>query len=310
MAQGAVVLSAPAPEPDGLNFILKVDPGYENDVFLTNLESARSSLATGNAPGEYLFNVKSGRVNSSDNLAALFNIYVVDDVLVEEEEEVEISLLPGQGVPHRWTVNGETSYRLTVPADANDTDSHTITWEAVTSVLGEDDTTVVDGIAVKLLVDNPLAGNTVVRMDVAGGIAVADVTDGAYDADAQTLAINAGADEVTLTIVSTGDVTGHARAVITITEFAGTGELPAGWSIAFRFCRRRVFGYRNFHSRRRPIARWRIAYGGGDCRGFKRGLRGFQTFFWNSDPTSSVPGFNMDSFVRWIRIAVLCFRSF
>ena len=231
VAQGAVVLNVSAPEPDGLNLILKVEPGHEDDVFLTNAESARSSLAAGDVPGEYLFNIKSSRVNSVDNLAALFNIHVVDDALVEEAEEIEISLLPGAGVPRYWTVRGESPYRLTVPADADDTDSHTIAWETQTSVLDEDAVASADGITVKLLIDDPLASNAAVGVDLPDTIAVADVANGSYDAAARALTINAGEGEVTLTIVSTGDVTGHTLAVLRMAELAGTGELPAGWSV-------------------------------------------------------------------------------
>ena len=232
VAQGAVVLNVPAPEPDGLNLVLKVEPGHEDDVFLANAESARSSLIPGALPGEYLFNIKSSRVNSVDNLAALFNIHVVDDALSEEAEEIEISLLPGAGVPRYWTVRGETPYRLTVPADADDTDSHTIAWETQTSVLDEDAAAAADGISVKLLIDDPLATGAAVGVDLPDTIAIADVANGAYDAAAQALTINAGAGEVTLTIVSTGDVTGHTLAVLRMAELAGTGELPAGWSVS------------------------------------------------------------------------------
>ncbi|MCY4048879.1 MAG: hypothetical protein OXF24_04755, partial [Hyphomicrobiales bacterium] len=222
----------PAPEPDGLNLVLKVEPGHEDDVFLTNAESARSSLVAGDVPGEYLFNIKSSRVNSVDNLAALFNIHVVDDALVEEAEEIEISLLPGAGVPRYWTVRGETPYRLTVPADANDTDSHTVAWETQTSVLDEDAAAAANGISIKLLIDDPLASNAAVGVDLPDTVAIADVDNGAYDAAARALTINAGAGEVTLTIVSTGDVTGHTLAVLRMAELAGTGELPAGWSVS------------------------------------------------------------------------------
>ena len=232
VAQGAVVLNVPAPEPDGLNLVLKVEPGHEDDIFLTNAESARSSLAAGDVPGEYLFNIKSSRVNFVDNLAALFNIHVVDDALVEEAEEIEISLLPGAGVPRYWTVRGETPYRLTVPTDANDTDSHTIAWETPTSVLGEDSTESADGTKVKILIDDPLATGAAVGVDLPDTVAVADVTNGSYDAGAQALTINAGVGEVTLTIVSTGDVTGHTLAVLRMAELAGTGALPAGWSVS------------------------------------------------------------------------------
>ena len=232
VAQGAVVLNVPAPEPDGLNLVLKVEPGHEDDVFLTNAESARSSLVAGDVPGEYLFNIKSSRVNFVDNLAALFNIHVVDDALVEEAEEIEISLLPGAGVPRYWTVRGESPYRLTVPADANDTDNHTIAWEAQTSVLGEDNTDVADGTKVKILIDDSLATGAAVGVDLPDTIAVADVANGTYNADARTLTINAGVGEVTLTIVSTGDVTGHTLAVLRMAELAGTGVLPAGWSVS------------------------------------------------------------------------------
>ena len=232
VAQGAVVLNVSAPEPDGLNLVLKVEPGHEDDVFLTNAESARSSLAAGDVPGEYLFNIKSSRVNSVDNLAALFNIHVVDDALLEEAEEIEISLLPGSGVPRHWTVRGESLYRLTVPVDANDTDSHTIAWETQTSVLGEDNMDVADGTKVKILIDDPLATGAAVGVDLPDTIAVADVANGTYDADARTLTINAGVGEVTLTIVSTGNVTGHTLAVLKMAELAGTGVLPAGWSVS------------------------------------------------------------------------------
>ncbi|MCY4048418.1 MAG: hypothetical protein OXF24_02395, partial [Hyphomicrobiales bacterium] len=231
VAQGAVVLNVPAPEPDGLNLVLKVEPGHEDDVFLTNAESARSSLAAGDVPGEYNFNIKSNRVNFVDNLAALFNIHVVDDALVEEAEEIEISLLPGAGVPRYWTVRGETPYRLTVPADANDTDSHTIAWETAASVLDEDAAAAADGIGVKLLIDDPLATGAAVGVALPDTVAIAAVANGAYDADARALTINANAGEVTLTIVSTGDVTGHTSAVLRMAELAGTGELPAGWSV-------------------------------------------------------------------------------
>ena len=232
VAQGAVVLNVPAPEPDGLNLVLKVEPGHEDDVFLTNAEPARSSLVAGDVPGEYRFNIKSSRVNFVDNLAALFNIHVVDDALVEEAEEIEISLLPGAGVPRYWTVRGETPYRLTVPADADDTDSHTIAWETQASVLDEDAVASADGITVKLLIDDPLATGAAVGIDLPDTVAITDVDNGAYDADARTLAINAGVGEVTLTIVSTGDVTGHTPAAIGIAELAGTGVLPAGWSVS------------------------------------------------------------------------------
>ncbi|MCY4038288.1 MAG: hypothetical protein OXF09_02385, partial [Hyphomicrobiales bacterium] len=232
VVQGAIVLNAPAPEPDGLNFILKVEPGHENDVFLTNVEPARSSLTAGDIPGEYKFNIKSGRVNSADNLAALFNIHVVDDALVEEAEEIDISILPGPGVPYYWTVRGETPYRLTVPADTNDTDNHTIAWETQTSVLDEDNTELSNGITIKLLIDDPLASNTAIGMDVPDTIAIANVANGNYDADARALTINANADEVTLTIVSSGDITGHATAVLEIEEFVGTRALPAGWGVS------------------------------------------------------------------------------
>ena len=232
VAQGAVVLNVPAPEPDGLNLVLKVEPGHEDDVFLTNAESARSSLTPGALPGEYLFNIKSSRVNFVDNLAALFNIHVVDDALVEEAEEIGISLLPGAGVPRHWTVRGESPYRLTVPADAEDTDSHTIAWEMQTSVLDEDAVASADGITVKLLIDDPLASNAAVGVDLPETIAVADVANGAYDAAARALTINADAGEVTLTIVSTGDVTGHTLAAIKMAELVGTGALPAGWSVS------------------------------------------------------------------------------
>ena len=231
VVQGAVVLSRAAPEPDGLNVILKVEPGHEGDVFLTNVESARSSLAAGDVPGEYRFNVKSGKVDSADNLAALFNIHVVDDTIVEEVEEVEINILPGPGVPGHWTVRGEMPYRLTIPADASDTDSHTIAWETTTSILDEDATVAADGITLKLLIDDPLASNTVVGMNVSDTIIVADVTNGTYNADAHTLAIDANASEVTLMIVSVGDVTGHTPAVIEIAELVGARVLPAGWSV-------------------------------------------------------------------------------
>ena len=232
VAQGAVVLNVPAPEPDGLNLVLKVEPGHEDDVFLTNAEPARSSLVAGDVPGEYMFNIKSSRVNFVDNLAALFNIHVVDDALVEEAEEIDISLLPGAGVPRYWTVRGESPYRLTVLADADDTDSHTIAWETQASVLDEDAVASADGITVKLLIDDPLSTGTEIGMDVPDTIAVAGVANGSYDADAQTLTINAGAGEVTLTIVSTGDVTGHTLASIKIAELAGTRVLPAGWSVS------------------------------------------------------------------------------
>ena len=231
VTQGAVVLNMPAPEPNGLNFILKVEPGHEDDVFLTNAETVRSSLAAGDVPGEYRFNVKSGKVNFADNLAALFNIHVTDDTLVEDEEEIEISLLPGAGVPYYWTARGETPYRLTVPVDANDTDNHTISWETQTSVLDEDVATVADGITIKLLIDEPLATGEAVGVAIPDTLAIADVANGSYDADAQALTINAGAGEVTLTIVSTGDVIGHTLAVLEMAELAGTGELPAGWSV-------------------------------------------------------------------------------
>ena len=232
VAQGAVVLNVPAPEPDGLNLVLKVEPGHEDDVFLANAESARSSLTPGTLPGEYLFNIKSSRVNSVDNLAALFNIHVADDALVEEAEEIEISLLPGAGVPRYWTVRGESPYRLTVPVDADDTDSHAITWETATSVLDEDSREVADGITVKLLIDDPLATGAAVGVALPDTVVIADVANGAYDADAQALTINVGVEEVTLTIVSTGDVTGHTLAVLRMAELAGTGELPAGWSVS------------------------------------------------------------------------------
>ena len=229
--QGAVVLSHAAPEPDGLNIILKVDPGHEDDVFLTNVESVRSSLAAGDVPGEYMLNVKSGKVNSADNLSALFNIHVVDDALVEKTEEIEINILPGPRVPDYWTVRRGEPYRLTVPEDASDTDSHTIAWETTTSILDEDATATADGITLKLLIDDPLASNAVVGMNVSDAIVVVDVTNGTYNADARTLDIDANADEVTLKIVSAGDVTGHMLAAIEVAEFVGTRMLPAGWSV-------------------------------------------------------------------------------
>ncbi len=232
VTQGAVVLDRPAPEPDGLNLILKIEPGHEEDVFLTNAESVRSSLTPGALPGEYLFNVKSGKVNFADNLAALFNIHVVNDGIVEEEEEIEIDVLPGDRVPYYWTVREGAPYRLTVPVNANDTDNHTIAWETQVSILDEDNTDAGDGIKVKLLIDDPLASSATVGMDVPDTVVVAEVANGAYDAAAQTLTIDAGAGEVTLTIVSPGDITGHAFAALKVAELAGAGALPAGWSVS------------------------------------------------------------------------------
>ena len=95
--------------------------------------AARSSLVAGGLPGEYRLNVKSDRVGGADNLAALFNIRVVDDDLVEEEEEIDITIAEGAGFPDDWTLRKDVVYRLTVPADADDTDGNAIAWEAPTS---------------------------------------------------------------------------------------------------------------------------------------------------------------------------------
>ena len=234
VAQGAVVLNRPAPVPDGLNFILKIESGHEGDAVITNAETERSAVTPGAVPGEYNFNMKSGRVRGADNLAALFNIRVIDDHLIEEEETVDITIRKGANFPDGWTLDGDAVYRLTIPVDPADTDEHAVSWEKSSSVVEEDHLLAKDGTAIKLLVDGPLEEAAKIGMEFTGyvgGIAFASVTGGSYDADEKILTINPGENEVVLDIVSTGDVTGHTAVGILIWELSGADVLPAGWSI-------------------------------------------------------------------------------
>ena len=68
--------------------------------------------------------------------------------------------------------------------------------------------------------------------DVAGAIEIRSIAGGSYDAAGKILIIGALADEVVFSIVSTGDITGHASVAVTIAELAGDGALPDGRSIA------------------------------------------------------------------------------
>ena len=234
VAQGAVVLNRPVPGADGLNFILKIESGHEGDAVITNAEAERSVVTPGAVPGEYNFNMKSGRVHGADNLAALFNIRVIDDHLIEEEETVDITIRKGANFPDGWTLDGDAVYRLTIPVDPADTDGHAVSWEKPSSLVGEDHLLADDGTAIKLLVDGPLEEAAKIGMEFTGhvgGIAFASVTGGSYDADEKILTINPGEDEVVFNVVSAGNVTGHATVGILIWELSGADVLPAGWSI-------------------------------------------------------------------------------
>ena len=119
-APAAVVLTEGSPHPDGLNFVLKVEEGHEDDVTLADFGDGRSTLVPGRVRGEYLFHMTGGRSVSSPNLAAVFNVNVVDDDDNEQVEVVDIFLSKGADFPGNWTVREDVSYRLTIPRDADD----------------------------------------------------------------------------------------------------------------------------------------------------------------------------------------------
>ena len=119
-APAAVVLTEGSPYTGGLNFMLKVEEGHEDDVILADFGDGRSTLVPGRVRGEYLFHMPGGGNLSSPNVAAVFNVNVVDDDENEPVEVVDISISKGADFPGNWTVREDVSYRLTIPRDAGD----------------------------------------------------------------------------------------------------------------------------------------------------------------------------------------------
>ena len=115
-ARTAIVLTEGSPNPDGLNFVLKVEEGHEDDVILADFGDGRSTLVPGRVRGEYLFHMTGG----NSNLAAAINVNVVDDDENEPIEMVDIFLSKGADFPGNWTVREDVSYRLTIPRDVGD----------------------------------------------------------------------------------------------------------------------------------------------------------------------------------------------
>ena len=233
-ASAAVYLTQPAPDDGGLNFILSVPEEYADDVTLANREDERSSLRALSGAGRYAFNMKKAYIRGAPNLAALFDINVVDDAINEHPESFDITISMGGDFPGGWVLRDEIVYRLTIPVDPADTDDYAVSWEKPSSVVEEDHLLARDGTAIKLLVDGPLEDAAKIGMELTGyvgGIAFTSVTGGSYDADEKMLTINPGEKEVVFEVVSTGDVTGHTAVGILIWELSGADVLPEGWSI-------------------------------------------------------------------------------
>ena len=230
-ARGAIALTEAGPTPDGLNFVLTVAEGHEDDVTLADVGDARSTLTKGRVKGEYFINMAGGNAGGGPNLAATFDINVVDDDENEPIEIFDISVSKGARFPSNWTLREDASYRLTIPRDASDVGSGTLgfTESASTVVEGQSDVMHVIEASAPVPTDITLNWRATVATDPPSD--APPVLGSVISEMPGTLSIYRGYRRAEFSFDVTDNATaGLVDPVVTFT--LATDNLPEGWTLA------------------------------------------------------------------------------